>query len=83
MMKLATWNVCLGIKGKKDYIKTVACQEDLDICCIQECDIKPDYVLRITTLKLKKTTSNQDAVSIYETQLTTREDRTWKVKTII
>ena len=51
MMKLATWNVCLGIKGKKDYIKTVVCQEDLDICCIQECDIKPDYPMSALTFK--------------------------------
>ena len=51
MMKLATWNVCLGVKGKKDYIKTVVCQEDLDICCIQECDIKPDYPMSALTFK--------------------------------
>ena len=42
-MRIATWNVFLGVKGKKEYIKTVINQEEIDICCIQECDIKPDY----------------------------------------
>ena len=49
MMRIATWNVCLGVKGKKEYIKTVINREEIDICCIQECDIKPDYPINALT----------------------------------
>ena len=48
-MRIATWNVCLGVKGKKEYIKTVINREEIDICCIQECDIKPDYPINALT----------------------------------
>ena len=43
MIKIATWNVCLGMKNKKDYIIDVLRKENIDICMIQEADILKDY----------------------------------------
>ena len=42
-IKIATWNVCLGVKNKKDYIIDVLRKENIDICMIQEADIPKDY----------------------------------------
>ena len=43
MVKIATWNICLGLKSKKNYIKSKISEEQIDICCIQECEILKDY----------------------------------------
>ena len=51
MVKIGTWNICLGLKSKKDYIKTIITEEKLDICCIQECEITPDYPINLLTFK--------------------------------
>ena len=51
MVKIASWNVCLGLKRKKDYVKSKIIEEKIDICCIQECDLKPDFPVNILTFK--------------------------------
>ena len=38
-IKLATWNLCLGLQNKKDYVSHKLNQENIDICCLQECEI--------------------------------------------
>ena len=43
MMNVGTWNICLGLKSKKDYVKEKIKELNLDVCCIQECEIKKDY----------------------------------------
>ena len=50
-IKIATWNVCLGLKCKKDYISNKIIEERVDICSIQECEIEPDYPENLLTLK--------------------------------
>ena len=39
-LKLCTWNVCLGAKYKKHYIKNLLEEHSIDILCIQEAEIK-------------------------------------------
>ena len=39
MIKVATWNICLGLKNKKDYIFDMLIQEKIDICALQEVDV--------------------------------------------
>ena len=51
MVKIATWNVCLGLKNKKTYVSKTIEENGIDICCIQECDIKKDYPANILTFK--------------------------------
>ena len=43
VIKVATWNVCLGIRNKKDYIIDTLRKENIDICMIQEAEIPKDY----------------------------------------
>ena len=51
MVKIGTWNICLGLKSKKDYVRTIISEEKLDICCVQECEIKPDFPIGLLTFK--------------------------------
>ena len=41
--KIATWNLCLGLVNKKDYVDEIMNKEQLDVCCMQETEILPDY----------------------------------------
>ena len=50
-MKIATWNVCLGLKNKKIYVREKILEEQIDICCIQECDIPSDYPSNILSFR--------------------------------
>ena len=43
MIELATWNICLGIKNKKDYVYDTLAELNVDICAIQEVEIPKDY----------------------------------------
>ena len=36
MLKIATWNLCLGLFNKKDYVYQVIKEEKIDICLLQE-----------------------------------------------
>ena len=38
-IKIASWNLCLGLQNKKDYINHKLNLENIDICCLQECEI--------------------------------------------
>ena len=51
MVNIALWNVCPGLKRKKEYVKSKIIKENIDICCIQECEIKPDFPDNILTFK--------------------------------
>ena len=50
-IKIATWNICLGLKCKKDYISNKIIEERIDICSIQECEIEPNYPENLLTFK--------------------------------
>lgn len=43
--KLAPGTFVWALKVKKEYVKSVLCEENLDVCCIQECEIKKDYLV--------------------------------------
>ena len=40
-MKVASWNVCLGLTHKKEIVEKLLKENLIDICCIQEADISP------------------------------------------
>ena len=50
-MKIASWNVCLGILNKKDIIEQVIKDNNIDICCIQEIEIPSDFPINNLTFK--------------------------------
>ena len=51
MIKVATWNLCLGLKSKKDYVYDTLRKENIDICVLQEVEINKAYPLNILTAK--------------------------------
>ena len=42
-LKIGTLNLCLGLKGKKDLVKKILNENDIDILCMQELEITRDY----------------------------------------
>ena len=38
-LKVVSWNVCLGLTNKKDLIIHEIRKEQIDICCLQECEV--------------------------------------------
>ena len=47
--KIATWNLCLGLQGKKLLVKEEILKNKIDICCMQETEIPHDYPTNILT----------------------------------
>jgi exonuclease III len=50
-MKIATWNVCLGLTTKKEIVSRTIVEEDIDICCIQEAEIPAGFPINELTFK--------------------------------
>ena len=63
-MKLATWNTCLGMLNKKDYIYNTLRSENVEICMLQEVEIKIDFptqLLSSADYKIEKELCNNTA----------------------
>jgi hypothetical protein len=41
-LRICTWNVCLGLKYKLNYVKELLLKNAIDILCIQEAEIRAD-----------------------------------------
>ena len=50
-IKIASWNLCLGLQNKKDYVDYKLNEESIDICGLQECEIPPSLDDNNLTLK--------------------------------
>ena len=60
-LKLATWNLCLGISNKKDIVTEYLRSNDISICCLQETEVPVNYPVTILstngyTLELEDST---------------------------
>ena len=53
-INIGTWNLCLGLTNKKDYIKRKLIEEHLDILCVQECQVDPNMDENILTIRNHK-----------------------------
>ena len=49
MIKLSTWNICLGLKNKKDYVYQVINKKEIDVCLLQEVEIDKDFDANLLT----------------------------------
>ena len=49
--KIATLNLCLGLKNKKEEVKQLIIKNNIDILCIQETELEKDYPVEILTFK--------------------------------
>ena len=61
MLNIATWNLCLGLKNKKDTVYGCLIEENIDIAFLQEVDIRKEYPIEVLTNKeyrLEVETSN-------------------------
>ena len=68
-IKIATWNLCLGLPNKKDYVAEIMKEKKIDICCMQETDVKNEIDINLLTFRgytlyLEKTQSRQDVESM-------------------
>ena len=43
MIRVATWNLCLGLMNKKDYVYQTLNNESIDICLLQEVEISKNF----------------------------------------
>ena len=50
-MKIASWNVCLGLTTKKDIVSKQIVNNKIDICCIQEAEIQNGFPINNLTFK--------------------------------
>ena len=44
IIKIATWNLCIGLTNKKDYVSQMITVNKIDICCMPEIDIKKTMI---------------------------------------
>ena len=49
--KIATLNLCLGLKSKKNEVKRLIIDNDIDILCVQESEIPNGYPVGLLTFK--------------------------------
>ena len=42
-IRIATWNLCLGLAGKKNIVKEYIKENKIDICCLQETELESAY----------------------------------------
>ena len=40
---LNSWNQCLGLTNKKDYVTEIIKRNEIEVCCMQETEVKVDY----------------------------------------
>ena len=50
-IKVATWNLCLGLANKKELVSQIIKNEQIDICCMQEIDIPLGYNCNLLSFK--------------------------------
>ena len=50
-IKIATLNLCLGLKNKKEEVKRLIINNDIDILCMQETEIPADFPVEMLTFK--------------------------------
>ena len=50
-MKIATWNACLGLFHKKDYVRQLLELNDIDILSLQETELDPNITPEILHIR--------------------------------
>ena len=50
-IKIATLNLCLGLKNKKESVKGLILENEIEILCLQETEIEPGYSTELLAFK--------------------------------
>ena len=72
-MKIGTLNLCLGLRNKKEEVKQIIKENNIDILCIQETELDSDFPVEILTfsgyaLEVEKNSSKiRSAIYIKDT----------------
>ena len=87
-LKIATWNLCLGLSNKKDTVLRYLSENEIKICCLQETEIPlnfPENVLNCGNynLELEMNSEKKEQVPISEVTSNTLEDLILKMETVI
>ena len=82
-LKLATWNLCLGLSNKKDIVTSYLKLHSVDVCCLQETEIPLNFPENILStggynLELELNDNKKELESISRTTLSTIEEKTLK-----
>ena len=80
-IKIATWNLCLGLQHKKDYVRRVLKENNISILNLQETEIPGEVSTRLLeihnyVLEVEKTLSKRRVATYIHKNLNTREDMT-------
>ena len=51
VIKIATLNLCLGLKNKKETVKKLIIDHEIEILCLQETEIPVDYPIDLLTFR--------------------------------
>ena len=46
-LRIASWNLCLGLQNKRDLVLNELNKNDIDLCCLQETELGPNYPTNI------------------------------------
>ena len=46
-LKIATWNLCLGLANKKDIVTEYLKTSDISVCCLQETEVSNNFPTNI------------------------------------
>jgi len=49
-INVCTWNLCLGLQHKLDYVKEILIKEEIDILCLQETEIEDGFDMNILNI---------------------------------
>ena len=49
--KIATWNMCLGLFHKKDYVRYILQEYNIDVLSLQETELERDIDEKILQIK--------------------------------
>ena len=65
VMKVATWNLCLGLSNKKDTVLNEIELNSIDVCCMQETELEKItlqtfFRIRLMNLNAKKARTKEE-----------------------
>ena len=46
-LKIASWNLCLGLSNKRDLVLDELIKNEVDLCCLQDTELDPDYPVNL------------------------------------
>ena len=77
-INVCTWNLCLGLQYKLNYVKEILIKEDVDILCLQETELEEGLdmsILNINGYELETDLANKTIRSVVYIKTTLNYER--------